>query len=42
MPGTQARAAGGEVKAFMAESILSCGGQIVLPPGYLQVGRLLG
>jgi 4-aminobutyrate aminotransferase-like enzyme len=28
-------AAGGRVGAFMAESILSCGGQVVLPPGYL-------
>lgn len=26
---------GGRVGAFIAESILSCGGQIVLPPGYL-------
>ncbi len=28
-------AAGGRVGAFIAESILSCGGQVVLPPGYL-------
>jgi 4-aminobutyrate aminotransferase-like enzyme len=28
-------AGGGRVGAFIAESILSCGGQIVLPPGYL-------
>ncbi len=28
--------AGQPVAAFLAESILSCGGQIVLPPGYLQ------
>jgi 4-aminobutyrate aminotransferase-like enzyme len=27
---------GGRVGAFIAESILSCAGQIVLPPGYLQ------
>ena len=27
---------GGRVGAFIAESILSCGGQIVLPPGYLR------
>ncbi|MEO6446181.1 MAG: aminotransferase class III-fold pyridoxal phosphate-dependent enzyme, partial [Gemmatimonadaceae bacterium] len=26
---------GRRVRAFLAESILSCGGQIVLPPGYL-------
>ncbi len=25
--------------AFFAESVLSCGGQIVMPPGYLQVGQ---
>ena len=28
--------AGQPVAAFLAESILSCGGQIVLPPGYLR------
>jgi 4-aminobutyrate aminotransferase-like enzyme/Ser/Thr protein kinase RdoA (MazF antagonist) len=28
--------AGGRVGAFIAESILSCAGQIVLPPGYLR------
>lgn len=28
--------AGMPVAAFLAESILSCGGQIVLPPGYLE------
>jgi 4-aminobutyrate aminotransferase-like enzyme/Ser/Thr protein kinase RdoA (MazF antagonist) len=28
-------AAGGRVGAFIAESILSCGGQVVLPSGYL-------
>ncbi len=28
--------AGGRVGAFIAESILSCAGQIVLPPGYLK------
>ncbi len=27
---------GGRVSAFIAESILSCAGQIVLPPGYLR------
>lgn len=32
------REAGGRVCAFFSESILSCGGQVVLPPGYLQVG----
>ncbi len=31
------REAGGRVCAFFSESILSCGGQVVLPPGYLQV-----
>jgi 4-aminobutyrate aminotransferase-like enzyme/Ser/Thr protein kinase RdoA (MazF antagonist)/murein DD-endopeptidase MepM/ murein hydrolase activator NlpD len=30
------RAAGEGVAAFICESVLSCGGQIVLPPGYLQ------
>lgn len=29
-------AGGGRVCAFFSESILSCGGQVVLPPGYLQ------
>lgn len=29
-------AAGTPVGAFLAESILSCGGQVVLPPGYLE------
>ncbi len=28
-------ARGGEIGAFLCESLLSCGGQIVLPPGYL-------
>jgi Ser/Thr protein kinase RdoA (MazF antagonist)/acetylornithine/succinyldiaminopimelate/putrescine aminotransferase len=28
-------ARGGEASAFLCESLLSCGGQIVLPPGYL-------
>ncbi|KAL6747168.1 PLP-dependent transferase [Haematococcus lacustris] len=32
----EARAAGGRVCAFFAESILSCGGQVVMPPGYLK------
>lgn len=31
------REAGGRVCAYFSESILSCGGQVVLPPGYLQV-----
>lgn len=31
----EAHRAGGRVGAFICESILSCGGQIVLPPGYL-------
>ncbi len=31
----RAAAAGSPVGAFIAESILSCGGQIVLPPGFL-------
>ena len=30
-----ARARGGRPAAFLCESLLSCGGQIVLPPGYL-------
>jgi 4-aminobutyrate aminotransferase-like enzyme/Ser/Thr protein kinase RdoA (MazF antagonist) len=30
------RASGTPVAAFVAESLLSCGGQIVLPPGYLK------
>jgi 4-aminobutyrate aminotransferase-like enzyme/Ser/Thr protein kinase RdoA (MazF antagonist) len=30
-----ARARGGKPAAFLCESLLSCGGQIVLPPGYL-------
>jgi 4-aminobutyrate aminotransferase-like enzyme/Ser/Thr protein kinase RdoA (MazF antagonist) len=30
-----ARARGGKAAAFLCESLLSCGGQIVLPPGYL-------
>ncbi|HEY1434981.1 MAG TPA: aminotransferase class III-fold pyridoxal phosphate-dependent enzyme, partial [Thermoanaerobaculia bacterium] len=29
------RAAGSELAAFLCESLLSCGGQIELPPGYL-------
>jgi ethanolamine-phosphate phospho-lyase len=33
----QAHEAGGRVCAFFAESILSCGGQIFFPPGYLKV-----
>jgi 4-aminobutyrate aminotransferase-like enzyme/Ser/Thr protein kinase RdoA (MazF antagonist) len=32
----QIRAKGRNVAGFIAESILSCGGQIVLPPGYLK------
>eukprot|EP00798_Chlamydomonas_sp_ICE-L_P011143 gene11143-18762_t len=28
--------AGGKLCAFFCESVLSCGGQVVLPPGYLQ------
>ncbi len=28
-------ARGGDIAAFLCESLLSCGGQIVLPPGYL-------
>ncbi|KAG2486694.1 hypothetical protein HYH03_014623 [Edaphochlamys debaryana] len=31
-----ARAAGGRLGAVFVESVLSCGGQVVLPPGYLQ------
>eukprot|EP00879_Flechtneria_rotunda_P033402 GHRR01036990.1.p1 GENE.GHRR01036990.1~~GHRR01036990.1.p1 ORF type:complete len:355 (+),score=144.18 GHRR01036990.1:301-1365(+) len=31
----EAAAAGGRVVAFFCESIVSCGGQVVLPPGYL-------
>lgn len=31
-----ALAAGGRLVAFFAESIVSCGGQVILPPGYLQ------
>ncbi len=32
---TEIANAGGGVAAFIAESVLGCGGQIVLPPGYL-------
>lgn len=32
----EARQAGGRISAFFCESILSCGGQVVLPAGYLQ------
>lgn len=32
---TQVRASGKEIAAFIAESVLGCGGQIVLPDGYL-------
>ena len=32
----EARQAGGHISAFYCESILSCGGQVVLPAGYLQ------
>lgn len=32
----EARQAGGRISAFYCESILSCGGQVVLPAGYLQ------
>ena len=31
-----AHKAGGRICAFYCESILSCGGQVVLPAGYLQ------
>ena len=31
-----AHKAGGRIGAFFCESILSCGGQVVLPSGYLQ------
>lgn len=31
-----AHQAGGRISAFYCESILSCGGQVVLPAGYLQ------
>ncbi|HKD17183.1 MAG TPA: aminotransferase class III-fold pyridoxal phosphate-dependent enzyme [Thermoanaerobaculia bacterium] len=31
----RARSLGGRSSAFLCESLLSCGGQIVLPPGYL-------
>lgn len=31
-----AEAAGGRIAAFYAESIISCGGQVILPPGYLR------
>ncbi len=34
----EAARAGAAVGAFFAESVLSCGGQVVYPPGYLQVG----
>ncbi len=36
-----AAAAGGRLGGFFCESILSCGGQIMLPPGYLQVSSQL-
>ena len=32
----EARQAGGRISAFYCESVLSCGGQVVLPAGYLQ------
>ncbi|BDA49941.1 Ethanolamine-phosphate phospho-lyase [Coccomyxa sp. Obi] len=32
----EAHAAGGRICAFYCESVLSCGGQIILPEGYLQ------
>ena len=32
-----AEAAGGRIVAFFCESLISCGGQVVLPPGYLEV-----
>ena len=32
----QIEAQGRGVGAFVAESLLGCGGQVVLPPGYLQ------
>lgn len=32
----EADKAGGRISAFFCESILSCGGQVVLPAGYLQ------
>ena len=32
----EARQAGSRISAFFCESILSCGGQVVLPAGYLQ------
>ena len=32
----EAGQAGGRISAFYCESILSCGGQVVLPAGYLQ------
>ncbi|EIE23028.1 PLP-dependent transferase [Coccomyxa subellipsoidea C-169] len=32
----QAHAAGGRICAFYCESVLSCGGQIILPEGYLR------
>lgn len=35
----EAARAGAAVGAFFAESVLSCGGQVVYPPGYLQVRR---
>ena len=31
----EARAAGGRIAAFFSESVLSCGGQVVFPDGYL-------
>jgi 4-aminobutyrate aminotransferase-like enzyme len=31
----RARSLGGKPSAFLCESLLSCGGQVVLPPGYL-------
>jgi len=33
-------ARGGDIAAFLCESLLSCGGQIVLPPGYLSAAYL--
>lgn len=32
---TEAHASGARIGAFFCESVLSCGGQVVLPPGYL-------
>lgn len=32
-----AHSTGARIGAFFAESVLSCGGQVIYPPGYLKV-----